>query len=99
MGGAGDWICGVIHRGIRSGGLGFGVGTEARLRAVCDVPDHCRHRSAGVGVWIFEVDMMLTRAHHGVGMTKGIKQPTPSAALADLVRSLDWLARRTMATN
>src|SRR5215471_19823883 len=36
---AGDWICCVLHRGVWVGGVVHGVCEEARVRAVCDLPD------------------------------------------------------------
>ena len=37
MDGSGDWICGVVHRGVWKRGVVYGVGEETRVWAVCDL--------------------------------------------------------------
>ena len=39
MGGAGDWICGVVYRGVWKRGVVYGLGEEAGIWAVCDLSD------------------------------------------------------------
>src|SRR6266850_1111966 len=52
MGGAGDRIRDVVHRGVRRGGVVFGVGKEARVRSVRGVPDCCGGGGFVLGVAI-----------------------------------------------
>jgi hypothetical protein len=40
MGRTGHRLRGFVHRSVRCGGVVFGVGEEARVRAVCGVPDY-----------------------------------------------------------
>jgi hypothetical protein len=40
----------VLHRRLRSGGVVYGLGTEARIRAVRDLPHY--HRRIGSGVCV-----------------------------------------------
>src|SRR5260370_42417808 len=49
MGGAPDRVRGVVYRGVRSGGVVPGVGEEARVCAVCGVPNRRGRAGAGVG--------------------------------------------------
>src|SRR5947209_13539295 len=42
MVGAGDWLRRVIYRGLRIGGMVYGLRAEARFCAICDLPDHRR---------------------------------------------------------
>src|SRR6266436_5576123 len=49
MDGAADRVRGVVYRGVRSGGVVPGVGEEARVCAVCGVPDRCGCAGTGVG--------------------------------------------------
>src|SRR5437016_11268508 len=42
MVGAGDWLRRVIYRGLRIGGMVYGIRAEARFCAVRDLPDHRR---------------------------------------------------------
>jgi hypothetical protein len=37
---AGDWICGVVYCGVWQRGVVYGLGTQARVWAVCGVSDH-----------------------------------------------------------
>src|SRR2546430_4820643 len=39
---AGDWICGLVFRGVGRGGLVHPMGTHEGLRAVCSLPDCTR---------------------------------------------------------
>src|SRR5438034_11344034 len=39
---AGDWICGLVFRGVGCGGLVHAMGTHEGLRAVCSLPDCTR---------------------------------------------------------
>src|SRR5439155_27120948 len=39
---AGDWICGLVFRGVGRGGLVHSMGTHEGLRAVCSLPDCTR---------------------------------------------------------
>jgi hypothetical protein len=40
MGGAGDWVCGVVCGGVWIGGLVYGVCETEGICAVCDLPDY-----------------------------------------------------------
>ena len=36
---AGNWICGVIYRGVWKRGVVYGLGEEAGIWAICDISD------------------------------------------------------------
>src|SRR5712664_4322874 len=55
LGGAGDRIRGVVHRGVRRGGVVFGVGEETRVRPVRGVPDDRGHSGFVLGVAIGDI--------------------------------------------